>query len=375
MTAVFTEAQFRMAVAAAIRAPSLHNSQPWRFRLRDGAIEVRVDPARRLPASDPTGWAARIACGAAVFNLRIALAAAGTPAQVRLRPDPADPDLAARLVPDKPHPATPTVRSLYDAVGRRHSNRAPFWPAPVPASARMRLADAARTEGAWLEFVIGTAAVGALAEIAHSAQRVLERDPRYQAEAGRLDPDRACLGRRTGRGRRTHRRAAGPAAGAAVRRTDPCSGLGLEAQRAGVAGTGRSPPYGRRPAGGLGRPYSGSDPPPPRPPAGLGVHALPAASRSPAPWARTTPGAVHDRHPATPPAWAPPPAWLAPILIGQLYDVVDPPTQAPEAATSARPTPASATPLRSLRQGVARTLHGRRSAASTAPRPRLFQRD
>ena len=182
MTAVFTEAQFRMAVAAAIRAPSLHNSQPWRFRLRDGAIEVRVDPARRLPASDPTGWAARIACGAAVFNLRIALAAAGTPAQVRLRPDPADPDLAARLVPDKPHPATPTVRSLYDAVGRRHSNRAPFWPAPVPASARMRLADAARTEGAWLEFVIGTAAVGALAEIAHSAQRVLERDPRYQAE-------------------------------------------------------------------------------------------------------------------------------------------------------------------------------------------------
>ena len=74
----------------AVRAPSLHNTQPWRFRLRDGAIEVLVDPARRLPATDPSGWGARIACGAALFNLRLALAVAGTPATVRLRPYPAD---------------------------------------------------------------------------------------------------------------------------------------------------------------------------------------------------------------------------------------------------------------------------------------------
>ena len=61
----------RAAAADAVRAPSLHNTQPWRFRLRDGGIEVPVDPDRRLPATDPSGWGARIACGAALFNLRL----------------------------------------------------------------------------------------------------------------------------------------------------------------------------------------------------------------------------------------------------------------------------------------------------------------
>jgi hypothetical protein len=49
----------RAAVEAAIRAPSLHNSQPWRFRLREGALEVfgRPDPAaadRRSARLGPT---------------------------------------------------------------------------------------------------------------------------------------------------------------------------------------------------------------------------------------------------------------------------------------------------------------------------------
>lgn len=181
-TTVFTDADLRPAVVAAIRAPSLHNSQPWRFRVHDGGIEVLVDQRRRLAAADPTGWGARIGCGAAVFNLRLALAVAGKPAEVRVRPYPAHLDVVARLVPARPRPATPYERSLFAAVARRRSNRSPFWPNPVPLDVRWRLVEAAREEGAWLELVIGSTAVGALAEIAHSANRVLERDPRYRAE-------------------------------------------------------------------------------------------------------------------------------------------------------------------------------------------------
>ncbi|GIJ81326.1 hypothetical protein SAMN05443287_101481 [Micromonospora phaseoli] len=178
----YTVEQLRSAATDAIRAPSLHNVQPWRFRLRDGGIEVLVDPTRRLPATDPSGWGARVACGAALFNLRLALAAAGAPATVRLRPYPAEPDVLARLLPDLPRRPSPAEQDLYSAIPRRFSNRAPFWPDPVPADARWRLGEAARAEHCWLELLIGVSAVNAFAEIAHGAHRVLERDPAYGAE-------------------------------------------------------------------------------------------------------------------------------------------------------------------------------------------------
>jgi hypothetical protein len=74
-------------VEAAVRAPSLLNSQPWRFRVRNDEIDLLVDPDRLLATVDASGWAARIGCGAALFNLRIALATIGKPAIVRLMPD------------------------------------------------------------------------------------------------------------------------------------------------------------------------------------------------------------------------------------------------------------------------------------------------
>ena len=173
---------FVTAVEAAVRAPSLHNTQPWRFRLRDGALEVLADQRRRLPAADPYGWAMRIACGAAVFNARLAFAVAGCPAQVRLRPDPAQPDLVARLGPGPPRPATPQEKSLFAAVAVRHSNRHPFAAEPVPVEVRPDLLAAARVEGAWLDLLIGRGPLAAVAEVVRAADTNLIRDAAYRQE-------------------------------------------------------------------------------------------------------------------------------------------------------------------------------------------------
>ena len=74
----------------------------------------------------------RLACGAALCNLRLALAAAGTPVEVRLLPDRDDPHLLARLYPLPSRSPTPAEARLYAAIPRRHSNRAPFLDAAVP---------------------------------------------------------------------------------------------------------------------------------------------------------------------------------------------------------------------------------------------------
>jgi nitroreductase len=174
-----TEDGFAGLVADAVRAPSMHNTQPWRFRFTGPTIEVLVDPDRRLPVADPTGRAARVACGAAVFNLRLALAVAGTPARVAVWPDP---DLVARLAPAPPRPATPLERRLHAAIPRRHSYRYPFADVPVPAAARIDLVEAAGVEGGWLHLAEAVTEAEAVTDLIHDADRILRTDPAYLAE-------------------------------------------------------------------------------------------------------------------------------------------------------------------------------------------------
>ena len=172
---------FAGLVADAVRAPSMHNTQPWRFRLTGPAIEVLLDPSRRLPVGDPTGRAARVACGAALFNMRLALAVEGTPARVELWPAP---DLVARLTPAGPRPPTPVERRLHAAIPRRHSNRYPFADVPVPASARRGLVGAAQDEGGWLFLAESVAEAEAVADLVRDADRILRADPAYLTELG-----------------------------------------------------------------------------------------------------------------------------------------------------------------------------------------------
>jgi nitroreductase len=190
-----TPDRFAGLVADAVRAPSMHNTQPWRFRLTapaglrgprsfvlrpaQAAIEVLLDPQRQLPVGDPTGRAARVACGAVLFNLRLALAVAGTPAEVQLCPEP---DLVARLVPGAPRPATPHERRLHAAIPRRHSNRYPLADVPVPPVARADLVRAADDEGCWLHVIESPADADAAADLVREADRILRADPAYVTE-------------------------------------------------------------------------------------------------------------------------------------------------------------------------------------------------
>ena len=172
---------------AAVAAPSLHNTQPWRFRVRDGGsvIELFANPARMLPAADPGGRAAHIACGAALFNLRLAAAVAGLRPDIRLLPDPGRPLLLAELrLVGTGQVAAPWERELHAAIERRQSNREPYSTRPVSPEARAELAEAASAEGAVFHFLERDEALR-VRRLAADAELYLLANPAYRAEVAR----------------------------------------------------------------------------------------------------------------------------------------------------------------------------------------------
>ncbi len=161
----------------------MHNTQPWRFRVSDAGrtIELRADPSRQLPYGDPSGRAAHIACGAALFNLRLAAAAARLRADARLLPDPGEPLLLATVRLAGPHRPAAAERELHAAIEERHTNRQPFSSRPVPPGVLAELAEAASLEHATLHILDRNEAVRVL-NLAADAERAQLADPEYRAE-------------------------------------------------------------------------------------------------------------------------------------------------------------------------------------------------
>jgi nitroreductase len=173
-------------VTAATMAPSMHNTQPWRFRIEPASqtIGLRADPARMLRFGDPAGRALHIACGAALFNLRLAAAMAGRQPVFRLLPDPGQPLLLATVRLAGWRQPQPDERELHEAITARHTNRSPYSGRPVPPGVLAELAEAARIEGAILHFPDHQEAIRLLG-LARDAERALLSDPAYREELAR----------------------------------------------------------------------------------------------------------------------------------------------------------------------------------------------
>lgn len=183
MTPALSPSAVRDVLAAGASAPSGHNTQPWILR-SDGpdGFEVRGDPARALAVTDPDHRELRLACGAALATMRLAVRARGRRTHVRLLPDPADPWSFARLRVGSPLPPSPAERALAAAVGRRHTHRRAFGESVVRDATRAELRRAAEAERSWLYWIETPADREALAGLVADAARVQEADPAWRAE-------------------------------------------------------------------------------------------------------------------------------------------------------------------------------------------------
>ena len=127
-----TQVQSEVVVAAlqlACRAPSLHNSQPWRWVATEHSVELFADPARLVRSTDPSGRESLMSCGAVLDHFRVAMSAAGWKTTVERFPDQDDP-LHLATIEFTAAPVSEEQTRRADAILLRRTDRLPLAAPP-----------------------------------------------------------------------------------------------------------------------------------------------------------------------------------------------------------------------------------------------------
>lgn len=169
--------QLRFMLNYAVLAPSVLNTQPWRFRVANGTVFLYADPSRKLPAVDADGRELVISCGAALMNLRLAVRHYGYEVAWEGVDDPSDPDLLATLHAGDPAPPTRDEEALFQAVPRRQTERRPFAQMEVPGAVIRELELDVERDGCRLLVLTTEEEKTALARHVGEAIRRQGRDP------------------------------------------------------------------------------------------------------------------------------------------------------------------------------------------------------
>jgi nitroreductase len=169
------------AAATAGHAPSVHNTQPWRWQVLPDRLELLAVRDRQLAIVDPAGRLMTLSCGTALHHARVALTAEGWGMRVDRLPDSTYPDLLARIVPTGRVPAPPESMRLVQCMQVRRTDRRPVSDEPVPGDSVKAIVQAADTEGARLQ-ILNADQVMELAAAASKAETVAADDPQIRED-------------------------------------------------------------------------------------------------------------------------------------------------------------------------------------------------
>lgn len=165
------------AIGLANHAPSVHNTQPWRWLVADTCVHLVADRTRHVPATDPDGRDLLLSCGAALHHLRVAFAALGWEATVHY-------GLDDHLATIEPRPLAPNDDDigLARAIPRRRTDRRRFTSWEVPADHLDLMVRRAARAGALLVPVTDGATRWQLTRAIDTAARRQADNPDYQLE-------------------------------------------------------------------------------------------------------------------------------------------------------------------------------------------------
>ncbi|SDS70912.1 Acg family FMN-binding oxidoreductase [Actinoplanes derwentensis] len=169
------------AATTASHAPSIHNTQPWRWRAHSDHLDLFLDESRALPVTDPDRRLAILSCGAALHHALISLAADGQHATLNRLPDTARPGHLATIRVDGRVPVEPAAIRHLQTIALRHTDRRTVSGAAIDADTLRSIVAAAGSRQTLLH-VLRPRQVLDLAAASDHAQRIESDDETWQAE-------------------------------------------------------------------------------------------------------------------------------------------------------------------------------------------------
>lgn len=185
-------ARLEFLVNYAVLAPSSHNIHPWLFSVRGDALEMYADRSQSLPICDPCDRELTISCGAALQFARLAARNFGREGMVELMPNPANPDLLARLRLGAVSPPTTAEARRFNAIPHRHVVRPSDDGTGIPELNLRYLSTLAATYGIDFTASSDPDVRERIASLVVQADRRQMQDPSFRRELGRwmdLPPD------------------------------------------------------------------------------------------------------------------------------------------------------------------------------------------
>ncbi|HEX9686446.1 MAG TPA: Tat pathway signal protein, partial [Burkholderiales bacterium] len=165
----------RELIRHATLAASSHNTQPWKFRIRQDSISILPDFSRRCPAVDPDDHHLYASLGCAAENLLLAAQAAGL--RGRCSYGASNSSLQVNL-----EEATPSRSPLFEAIPSRQCSRVEYDGTELSGEELSLLQDAGRGSAVSLMLLTANKPKEQVAEYVAAGNTAQFGDPRWAEE-------------------------------------------------------------------------------------------------------------------------------------------------------------------------------------------------